>query len=58
VPSDFFINSRSVGPLASFNAFDNWIDHPYTTGLALIGDAAASSDPSWGQGMALTLRDV
>jgi 2-polyprenyl-6-methoxyphenol hydroxylase-like FAD-dependent oxidoreductase len=24
----------------------------------LIGDAAATSDPTWGQGMSLTLRDV
>lgn len=24
----------------------------------LIGDAAASSDPSWGQGLGLTVRDV
>lgn len=26
--------------------------------MALIGDAAATSDPTWGQGMSLTLRDV
>ena len=24
----------------------------------MIGDAAAASDPSWGQGLSLTLRDV
>jgi 2-polyprenyl-6-methoxyphenol hydroxylase-like FAD-dependent oxidoreductase len=24
----------------------------------LVGDAAASSDPTWGQGLSLTLRDV
>src|SRR5262245_24965583 len=27
-------------------------------GVVLIGDAAASSDPSWGQGLCLTVRDV
>jgi 2-polyprenyl-6-methoxyphenol hydroxylase-like FAD-dependent oxidoreductase len=26
--------------------------------VVLIGDAAASSDPSWGQGLSLTVRDV
>jgi 2-polyprenyl-6-methoxyphenol hydroxylase-like FAD-dependent oxidoreductase len=34
------------------------VDHPYKDGLALIGDAAGYTDPSWGQGLALTLRDV
>jgi menaquinone-9 beta-reductase len=32
--------------------------HPYSNGVALIGDAAATSDPVHGQGMSLTLRDV
>src|SRR5205814_9382477 len=35
-----------------------WVDHPFREGVALIGDAAESSDPTWGQGMSLTLRDV
>ena len=26
--------------------------------MALLGDTATSSDPSWGQGLALTLRDA
>jgi 2-polyprenyl-6-methoxyphenol hydroxylase-like FAD-dependent oxidoreductase len=26
--------------------------------VALIGDAASSSDPTWGQGLSLTVRDV
>jgi 2-polyprenyl-6-methoxyphenol hydroxylase-like FAD-dependent oxidoreductase len=34
------------------------VDHPYRNGIALIGDAAASSDPSWGQGLSLTLCDA
>ena len=37
---------------------DFWVDHPYKNGVALIGDAAATSDPSYGQGMSLTLRDA
>jgi 2-polyprenyl-6-methoxyphenol hydroxylase-like FAD-dependent oxidoreductase len=34
------------------------VDHPYKDGIALIGDAAASSDPSYGQGQSLTVRDT
>jgi len=34
------------------------VDHPYRDGVALIGDAAASSDPTWGQGLSLTIRDA
>jgi 2-polyprenyl-6-methoxyphenol hydroxylase-like FAD-dependent oxidoreductase len=44
--------------LASFNGADSWVARPYADGIALIGDAAVASDPSWGQGLALTLRDV
>jgi 2-polyprenyl-6-methoxyphenol hydroxylase-like FAD-dependent oxidoreductase len=58
VPRDFFANAKAVGPLASFNGADSWVAHPYADGIALIGDAAAASDPSWGQGLSLTLRDV
>ncbi|MGH8094437.1 MAG: FAD-dependent oxidoreductase, partial [Chthoniobacterales bacterium] len=45
-------------PLASFETNDSWVDHPYKDGVALIGDAAATSDPCFGQGMSLTMRDV
>jgi 2-polyprenyl-6-methoxyphenol hydroxylase-like FAD-dependent oxidoreductase len=31
---------------------------PYREGIALIGDAAATSDPTWGQGLSLALRDA
>jgi 2-polyprenyl-6-methoxyphenol hydroxylase-like FAD-dependent oxidoreductase len=53
-----YAQAQSLGPLASFDAGDVWIDHPYRDGVALIGEAAATSDPSFGQGMSLTLRDV
>ncbi|MGD0289864.1 MAG: FAD-dependent monooxygenase [Candidatus Binataceae bacterium] len=58
MPREFYASSRAVGPLATFNGADNWVAHPYANGIALIGDAAATSDPTYGQGMALTLRDV
>ena len=50
--------ARPAGPLAMFEGADTWVDRPYRDGVALVGDAAAASDPTWGQGMSLTLRDV
>jgi 2-polyprenyl-6-methoxyphenol hydroxylase-like FAD-dependent oxidoreductase len=50
--------SGAVGPLASFSCDEDWVEHPYQNGVALIGDAAATSDSVYGQGMSLTLRDV
>ena len=50
--------AQQAGPLASFECVDVWVDHPYRSGVALVGDAAASNDPSWGQGLALALRDA
>ena len=57
-PEDFFSDARPAGPLATFDGADTWVDHPYRDGIALIGDAAAANDPSHGDGMSLTLRDV
>ena len=51
-------DAQPAGPLASFECVDVWVDHPYRDGVALVGDAAASNDPSWGQGLALALRDA
>jgi len=58
IPRDSFTGVRAVGPLATFDMTESWIDNPYRDGFALIGDAAASTDPTWGQGLSLTLRDV
>lgn len=58
VPKEYFDGCRAAGPLATFDATDNWVEHPYREGIALIGDAACTSDPTWGQGMSLALRDV
>lgn len=58
VPAAFYAGARPAGPLATFDGADSWVRHPYADGVALIGDAAATSDPTWGQGMSLTLRDV
>lgn len=58
LPPEVFERANPVGPLATFDGADEYVGHPYRDGIALIGDAAASSDPCWGQGLSLTLRDV
>lgn len=56
--ADCYAQAKSLGPLATFDAGYFWVEHPYRDGVALVGEAAAVSDPSFGQGMALTLRDA
>jgi 2-polyprenyl-6-methoxyphenol hydroxylase-like FAD-dependent oxidoreductase len=56
--AEYYTNAIAVGPLATFNAASTWVEHPYENGVVLIGDAAAAGDPSWGQGLSLTVRDV
>jgi len=58
VPQEWFEGSRVAGPLASFDGADTWVDEPYSNGVALLGDAAAASDPAFGSGLSLTLRGV
>jgi 2-polyprenyl-6-methoxyphenol hydroxylase-like FAD-dependent oxidoreductase len=57
-PVPWFTNAEPIGPLAEFSGADHWVDSPAKHGVALIGDAAAASDPSWGSGLSLTLLDV
>ncbi|CAB3788267.1 FAD-dependent oxidoreductase [Pararobbsia alpina] len=56
MPRDWYAGASVAGPLAAFPGA-SWVDHPYREGVVLVGDAAATSDPSW-CGLALTLRDV
>ena len=58
VRSELFEHAHSAGPLATFEGADSWVEQPYRDRVALIGDAAATSDPSWGQGLSLAVRDV
>jgi menaquinone-9 beta-reductase len=58
VQPDLLVGAATAGPLATFEGADSWVEHPYHDGVALIGDAAATSDPSWGQGLSLAVRDV
>ena len=57
-PAECYEGAVPNGPLATFDAADTWIEHPYREGVALVGDAAASNDPSYGEGLSLTVRDV
>jgi 2-polyprenyl-6-methoxyphenol hydroxylase-like FAD-dependent oxidoreductase len=58
IPADYFVDIEPHGPLASFDMTETWVEHPYRDGVALIGEAAGASDPTWGQGLSLTARDV
>ena len=53
---DFCAGAKSAGPLASFDASDDWVEEPYRDGVALVGDAAATTDPTFGQGLSFALR--
>jgi 2-polyprenyl-6-methoxyphenol hydroxylase-like FAD-dependent oxidoreductase len=57
-PTAWYEGVKAAGPLATFDGADIWAEHPYKAGVALIGDAAATSDPTWGQGISLTVRDA
>ena len=57
-PAEWFDKVVLDGPLAAFDGADRWVDHPQRAGVVLVGDAAAASDPSFGCGVALTLRDA
>lgn len=58
VPAGIYSEAKQVGPLATFSGATTWAERPYQNGVALIVDAAANSDPTWGQGLALSLRDA
>jgi 2-polyprenyl-6-methoxyphenol hydroxylase-like FAD-dependent oxidoreductase len=57
-PAAYYEPAHAAGPLATFPGADTWVGHPYRNGIVLIGDAAATSDPTWGQGLSLAVRDV
>ncbi len=58
IPEEVLAGVTQEGPLAGFVADDSWVDHPYRDGLALVGDAAGVSDPTWGMGISLALLDA
>jgi 2-polyprenyl-6-methoxyphenol hydroxylase-like FAD-dependent oxidoreductase len=58
VPAEWFDGVNVIGPLAEFEGADHWVPSPSRPGLALIGDAAGATDPSWGCGLSKTMVDV
>ena len=58
IPAEAVEGVEQAGPLAAFVADDSWVEQPAAPGLALVGDAAGISDPTWGQGMALAFHDA
>lgn len=57
-PAELYEGVKQAGPIASFAGNDSWVEHPYKDGVALIGDAAQTSDQTWGQGLSITMRDA
>jgi 2-polyprenyl-6-methoxyphenol hydroxylase-like FAD-dependent oxidoreductase len=55
-PREFYEGVSQAGPLATFDGYDSWVEHPYKDGVALVGDAASTSDQVWGQGCSISLR--
>ena len=58
VPGEVYGNARPAGPLATFEGRTTWAESAYRNGVALVGDAAANTDPTWGQGLSMALRDA
>ena len=58
VPAEVYGNASPAGPLATFDGRTTWVESAYHNGVALLGDAAANTDPTWGQGLSMALRDA
>ena len=58
VPAEVYASASPAGPLATFDGRTTWAETAYRNGVALIGDAAANTDPTWGQGLSMALRDA
>lgn len=56
--AEILADATQEGPLGAFFTNDSWVDHPFSDGLVLIGDAAGITDPMWGLGISLAMRDV
>jgi 2-polyprenyl-6-methoxyphenol hydroxylase-like FAD-dependent oxidoreductase len=56
--AEWYAEARAAGPLVTFDGPDIWVKHPYRGGVVLIGDAATASNPTWGEGLSLAVRDA
>lgn len=58
IPAEWLEKLTPHGIFATFDGAHRWITKPVSGNCVLIGDAAAASDPVWGNGLSRTLRDV
>lgn len=58
VPAQWLAATSPHGTLATFDGAFRWVPMPARGNCILIGDAAATTDPVWGNGLSRTLRDV
>jgi len=58
VPSAWLEQATPHGILASFDGSCRWIEDPADGNCVLVGDAASTTDPVWGNGLSRSLRDV
>ena len=58
VPGEVYADAVPTGPLATFEGRTTWAESAYLKGVALVGDAAANTDPTWGQGLSMSFRDA
>ncbi len=47
-----------AGPCHGYPNADSWVDEPVAPGVVLVGDAAGHNDPTTGQGLSITMRDL
>jgi 2-polyprenyl-6-methoxyphenol hydroxylase-like FAD-dependent oxidoreductase len=57
-PPTWFDGMTVAPPLADFEGANHWVEHPYKDGVVLVGDAAATLDPSFGSGLSKVLLDI
>jgi 2-polyprenyl-6-methoxyphenol hydroxylase-like FAD-dependent oxidoreductase len=43
--AEIYAEARAIGPLATFDADNAWVEHPYRAGVALIGDDGSDHWP-------------
>ncbi len=55
---ELFANVEPAGPVATYPMTDGWTKDPTAVGVVLVGDAAGWSDPTAGQGLSVSMRDV
>lgn len=56
--ADDLAGGRLAGPCLGYPNNDTWVDDPTAPGVVLVGDAAGHNDPTIGQGLSITVRDV